>query len=1038
MDRRNYYEIIDKLSFDPLEMKDKKIIDAIELWKLLEEKRGISNEETNGEQRQRELDMYDDIIACLTNKDARKKEAEAMKQKQKKKLDDIIAVLKEGSDKSGLYISNSRLLSIARSLRLDKEKTVKKAFVDAGFEVIVRKPVNVASDITLPNTIFKGVIDNIKKLNTMSSKDYAWLNSVTNLYDLAAYFKNDADNKDLYPSKSAAELKGVMEAGAAQVAGKLDALNHCLADLFQAGSTQVFKDEKTKMKYDNSLKVEQLYPLFSLLKEMPDEMKNDSYIAEICIKKIQLYFNDPEIALAIYNKEAGNVLDPYEPDSGDIDYICGSCKSITKINYGTDREKCLCAACKSPLFVKCRQCSELIPANADICPECGFNLTESKFFDRYCTLTKIALETMDIAEAQKQLSLAKNARPNDPQLKTLENEVNHAEKIYGEPLKKINDLLVENKYIQARNELLEFCKKYPAINVKSIKEKIETVISQADLVFSNIESQTSPCDACFGILEKISDYTKAINYIKEHRPKSVVSVNAIVSSETNKVTVQWKGTGEQQVTYYVVRKENTPPKSVNDGKVLLSGEIVTQFVDDDLIPGVVYCYSVFAQRLGNYSEPCSATPCILFEELDKNSIISISEESKCILSWRLPKNCQGVRVLRSEGNNVSTSSDNTTKVVSACSLNGYEDNTVVNGKRYGYRLQCVYNTGSGVRYSAGRIISVLIEGKPVATSLVSVTVKSKYAVQVSWKPIPKQQNCVIDLYDIKSNVTISESTSYHITELAQLGEKIGTIADVSAGTSELRLNKQKGFNVCAFVIKGEYAAASNCIAFSNFDKVEMDKAKTKITNGNLVIVLQGNFNPYLSNLRYAVSTKNSENEKAPWCSIGDAPAMSQVALNTYVADGMIRIGKVPPKEIYISVIGEYRVDQSVYFSEPTKLRLSNRPKMEISYKMIWGLLNKKKNVKLVIECDSDCELPEMTLCFNKTIKVPINVNAPNTIVLCKTDEQLDYKAHSKLEIEIANTVWNNAPKGNEIRLFIPDDSYSEFRMLPDVNSLKIP
>ncbi len=200
-DRRNYYEIIDKLSFDPIETKDKKIIDAVELWKLLEDKRGISQEEVDREQRQQELDMYDDIKKCLTNKNMRKAEADKMKKKQTKKLNDIISVLKESSEQNNLCVSNARIISIAKSLRLDKEKTVKRVFESAGFEVIERKAVNITKDILLSDTIFNSICKNIGKLNTLNHKDYSWLNKVSNLYDLVAYYKNDETNIKLIPNE---------------------------------------------------------------------------------------------------------------------------------------------------------------------------------------------------------------------------------------------------------------------------------------------------------------------------------------------------------------------------------------------------------------------------------------------------------------------------------------------------------------------------------------------------------------------------------------------------------------------------------------------------------------------------------------------------------------------------------------------------------------------------------------------------------------------------------------------------------------------
>lgn len=1038
-ERRNYYEIIDKLSFDPIEMKEKNIVNAIDLWKLLEDKRGVSSEDANGEQRQQELDMYEEIKACLTNKESRKAEAEAMKQKQLRKLDAIISVLKECQSDDGLYVSNARIRSIAISLRLDGEKTVKKAFVNAGFEVIVRKNVNVTS-ILLPNTMFNKVSESIAVLSSMNSKDYPWLGQVKSLYDLAAYFGNDGDNAKEYNSKPASELKAIMEAGAASVAGKLDPLNHCFADLFQAGATQIFKDDASKVKYDNSLNILLLKPFFDVLKEMPSEMKRDSYIAELCINKLQQKksFADADIARAIYNQQVGNILDPYEPDSGDVNIMCGSCKGITKYKYGSEKTSCKCQVCGSPLFVKCSKCGVVIPSIADICPECGFNLVESKFFDRYCALARSALDSMDIAEARKQLSLAKSARPQDPALKSLEQEISVAIDKYEKPLQVIRNLINQSKYMEASKMLSSFCSKYPGVKIDDLKNQIESTIREADKMFASLSGHSDPCGVCFDILDKISDYEKARDYIKDKKPVSVKGLSATVSTKSNQISIRWDGTGEREVNYCVVRKENSKPQSINDGTVIMKNKLVTQFVDSDIKAGTLYYYAVYAYRLGTYSEGSVSGSCILFQELDETKIISNAEDKRCVMSWQLPSNCRGVRILRCDSGRVSTEVTTKTQLISDCSLNGFEDASVINGLRYEYRLQCLYNVDGGIHHSDGIVISLVPDSKPQQVELVSVLVKSENSVQVSWTHEKELDNSILDIYDIVSGIKIVPGTTYHITELTKIGKKIGTISTPENKTAELRIDQKKGYRICIAVTKGNYAVISNCLSFSNFDKVQIDKSKTKITGGNLVLNLIDNFPASLTNIRYSVATKNSDSETAPWCCIEDAPSMTQLSKVAYINDGMIKIGKVPEKELYISVIGEYVVGKDVFYSEPSKLRLSNRPKIEIKYRLVWGLLSKKKNVKLVVECDSDAELPEMILCCNKTIKVPMSAKAPNSIMLCKVPENQNYKAHNKIEVDIKNDVWSLVTRGNEIRLFIPEDDYSEFRMAPEISSLKIP
>lgn len=1045
--RRNYYEIIDKVPFDPpTAMTKKEIVDAIELWKFLEERRGISREEANGEQSQKELDMYENIKACLTDSQSRKAEADAMKQKQKKKLDSVIAVLKESGVDGKLSISDVRVRKIAESFRLDMEKTVKKAFDDAGFIILDRTPSNKILDgILTSNTNLGTICSNVKKLAGINSQEFPWLNQVKNLYDLAAYFNRDGKNAEIYPSKPAAELDSIMKAGMSRFPNPSlsHPEEHCFKDLFTIGHTTIFKDETAKAKYDNSLKLEKLRDLFSLLKEMPEEMKKDAYLADICIKKIQVHFPDPDVALAIYNREAGLGKDPYKPDSENVDVVCGYCNAIKTIEYviikdAAEKGKCKCDACGKPMFVKCSSCSRLIPAWADICPECGFNLVESKFFDRYLALAQSAIASMDIAEARKQFALAKSARPNDSKLKSLEAEINKAVKIYDEPLRAIKDLMVQGKFMEADRQLAAFCAKYSGVKVDDIKAQIDKAIAEADRLFAHVDRQADPCGVCFDILDKVKDYAKASDYIRDKKPRAVSNLTAAVSTSNNQVTLQWTGTGERKVSYCVVRKENAKPQSINDGNIVLKDQLVTQYTDSSVCAGVVYYYAVFAQRTGTYSVPATSTPCILYQELDEKNIVKNAEDEKCVLSWLLPKNCKGVRVLRSENGKTNVTPGRSTKVIAECASNGYEDRNVRNGTRYEYRLQCVYNVENGVRYSEGITFLLMPDSKPQPVTLVSANVKGKNTVQIAWDFKCDTQNSIMDLYDIQSGLNLAVGTMYPVAELPKIGAKIGTVLDISSKSCEVMIHQKKGYRLCAVTVKGEYAAVSNCISCSNYEKIDIDKERTKISRSELLICLREDFPQGITGIRYTVATKKSDSDPAPWRGMADVQEMTLLPVSTYRSDKVIMIRDVPREVLYISVVGEYRVGKEVYYSEPSHLRLSNLPKAEISYRIAWGLLGQKKNVKLIIECDRDTDLPEMQLCCSRTVEIPMSMNNGDIIRLCRIPEHINYMAHTRKEIEIPNEVWRGVASGHEMRLFFLEDRGAEFNMKPDGRSLRIP
>lgn len=1037
-ERRNYFEIIDTLSFDPVEMKDKKIEDAIELWKSREEKRGISVEDALGVQRQQELAMYEDIKKCLSDRSSRRAEANAMKQEQMKKFKGIIALLKESGECS---ISEKRVLAIAeKTLRLS-HVTVSQAFQEAGFTISVPlKP----AEIKLPAPVISKQIDNnIKKLSAMKDRNFPWLSKVCNLYDLAAFYNGEGENAKIYASKPAAELKSIMERGSARFSGQQGELNHCFADLFSLGIENIFKDEESKTKYDNFLKLEKLGELFSLLTEMPEEMKKEAYIAETCIKKIQSCFPVYENALAIYNDKAGLTKEPYEPDSGEVNYIC-SCGMVNRVKSSDIQDdkgkmECKCKSCNAALFVKCVKCSQFIPAVADTCPQCGFNLVASKFFKRYVELARNAIASMDIAEARKQLVLAKNARPDDSELKSLEKEIDDAARKYEAPLEEIRNLMNQSLYMQANKWLGEFCAKYPGIKMDDIKAQIDKVLADADRRFSQIGSQADPCGACLDILDIVKDYTKASDFIKGRRPKAVADLNASVSAKSGQAVLQWAGTGERNISYRVVRREGASPRNISDGVIVLRDQPVTQYIDTSISAGTVYYYAVFAERFGIYSEPTPSKACFLLQDLDEKRVHRNAEEGKCAFSWQLPQNCRGVRILRSDRGRADVNPGQGTKLIAECAINGYTDGTVENGTTYDYRLQCVYSAETGSVYSEGIVFSMMPDSRPVPVTLVSVRAVSAEAFQVAWDYRHDVRNSIMDLYDIKPGVQVEKGAVYSVEDLVKIGTKVGTVSDISAKSCELRVSQERGYRLCAVVIKGQYAAVGNYISCSTFGKIEIDNARSRIKGNELFIYLKKDLPQDITGIRYTVATKQHDSEPAPWRGIEDVQEMTPLPVSAYKADGAIIVGEVPKKVLYISVVGEYRVGEDIYYSEPSKLRLSNMPKPVISYKIAWGLLGRKKNVKLIIECDTDTDLPEMQLCCSSRAGlIPTSAMSADVIQLCEIPEDVSYTARTRREIEIPNDTWIRAVRGNEMRLLLPNDQSTEFRMAPDTVSLVIP
>lgn len=1039
--RRNYYEIIDSLAFDPVEMQEKKITKAIDTWKILEERNDALGAGIVDADGTKELSLAADIRACLTDKEKRKKEADAMKAKQLKKLQTIIGIMKEGAETTSPTVTGTRITNIAKTFRLDKEKTVKKAFVEAGFSVAERKTVNIASDLMISPTIYNTIRDRLAKLAAISNSSISWTGKVRNLYDLAAYTKNDGPNAMYYNKKPAAELKEIMSSGAAGVVGKLDELNHCLADLYNSGLTQVFKDEKSKQKYDNTIKLDGMTSLFDLLREIPDEMKKDPILAGVCIKRIQKQFPNPDEALAIYNAKTNQIADPFEPANGEVEYVCGSCSAMTKMKPGINKKNCSCASCGASLFVKCPGCSEYISSCADICPECDYNMTEARYFDKYLVLANTALDILDINEARIQLALATNAKPGDPKLAAVKKRLDEVGGPIEKGLKQIKVLINQKKYVKADSQLTAFCCQYPDMSVDNYRKTIDEKLKWANAAFEKVGSANDKCGACMDILDQVSDFAKAKEFLKDKKPAKLSNVSSSVSSEAGRVSLQWTGTGERGVKYCLVRKNNGRPQSVDDGVMLLEESDETQFVDANLAHGIMYYYAVFCERYGNYSEAAYSVGCIILKELDEDYVEESFEEKgtndSCIeLIWRRPNNCTGVRVLRRERGVAMASPTQDTIVVCECATNGFSDKDIKIGTNYSYRLQCVYSYDGGIKYSNGVTTSVNTIPKPKPIRFESITPIGKDTIKLSWSAGENVYSSSLDVYDAPQNTNIVAGTIYHNSAVAKLGNRLSHISNVAGGGLTLTLAQKKNYRLFLAVSCGDYSIVSNIISVSNSLKLDIDKSSTMIFgNMRLVIRMKEEIPESMVALRYAFRVKMRENESAPWCTVDDVESMGRITLEEYRRIGGIVITPVPLKELYITVIGEYKLGSEVYFTEPARYRISNKPKAQIKYSIEW---NKRKPRKLIFECNESLDIPELFLCTSRVHPVPPNQFDPNNINLCLVGATHEYQANTKMEVAIPENLWFGAVKKHAIRLFVKDEYLDEFELVPDAKTTIIP
>jgi hypothetical protein len=164
----------------------------------------------------------------------------------------------------------------------------------------------------------------------------AALRQVKDLYDLAAYLAGEPEKAAEYRGKSTPELKSLFDGFAREYAARTDNFGYLCSSLAVYGNIYVFDSEDHRQDYEAYLKYKSpsLTQLFSAIKSVPNQYFLEPKFAEACIKEISAVFEDYEVSLAIYNKEAGLKDEPYIPAG-----LPGCTAPIDESNVGNPAKK---------------------------------------------------------------------------------------------------------------------------------------------------------------------------------------------------------------------------------------------------------------------------------------------------------------------------------------------------------------------------------------------------------------------------------------------------------------------------------------------------------------------------------------------------------------------------------------------------------------------------------------------------------------------------------------------------------------------------
>jgi len=860
------------LPFDPPEKAGKKVRSAVDkISKELRNALGTATQQIERDTINAKLAFLESTSAGIFTSDDRlsplyDKLARQRTDTEIGNLKAAIALLKLSGTRT---VTNGAVRVQRNKTKLSREN-VEKAYLEAGITITEIDPVSAYPKFPTNAEKIHAELEALRKMKDPNPKGKD-LSLAVDLYAFAAYLCGEPENAPGYKSKPAPELSSLLDRHAKQLSTRNDDLGKLCASIATAGKLFIFNSEANREAYNAFLKYKSpaLASLFETMRRLSKTDLADPKNAEQCIRAISKEFGSYEVALSIYNKEAGLKDDPYIPEKAVFHVVCPHCQNISGFADLNEAQKAnKCQNCGKALYKNCGKCRKNVLVSLDKCPECGFLFASAAMFAKFVAAAEQALLRSDFTDARNNLIQARAAGPGEKaRTAQLEARISDEERKYGKPVAELRKLIADRKFQKAAGVLAAAIAGFPGLNVSVFESQINAALAEADKVFTYAKNLPAPkqADSCLEILNGCADYKPAIDFLWANPPGYCKDFTVGLDSVACSANISWARSAERGVTYRVVRKQGSEiPVSETDGVILLDNTPDTSYKDKGIQPGLYYSYAVFAARYRVFSPAAGKTVALLADVTDIHSEIL---EKMIRITWKDPVNCTGVTIKRTVGGVASTLAEG--------ARGSFEDKKVEYGVAHSYRLYANY---SGMPPSNGAEV-VITPTYRVESFTIGAGQTKNGSYTVTWDItrdgvdlrvlVDEKQVRAIKSDERSCDIIIPPGGIYSVAVLAYTG--------------------------------GAWLRSANSLRVNTYTPCEIDKQASNLYEDmvfgsydpaysvSMNLSVSGPVPDNVAGFYYAVRAKASPNDKAPWAGmqeIGSAPDIHRVDLNAYSKNGI--------------------------------------------------------------------------------------------------------------------------------------------------------
>lgn len=966
--------ILLSLPFDPPEEKTQVIKEAIE--KKQREWSDLSNHPVHGPKAKGYLNLLPEIEKIMLNAETRKQEAVKAKQIKESKRKEVEKKLEAYRRKNDLPEKDlARLLKAYGQFGFTQEE-IKKMFGSG------EKPKPVDLTKVLERSLHK---------NLQTIMGQAGLEGKT-VYEFLGLPQTSSCDQLLEAAN--AKLKKYLAKGE-----KTGPENACKELCGQCSI--LFKNNENKLKYDNYIKLTYMWAVNveadclarTNQKKIDPSMKEQ--LIDIAVRDYRVSVSDASVYINHYCEYMGYAL----PENK---IVCGLCG--TENPAGTTN----CVKCGKPLIIICPACGAENNNSAKTCAKCGFDITK---MDKAVELLRHAKQKYAEKALEEAERLAKEAKaywPNHPDILALEKTITEERKRAADTIAAIMQDIQDKRLYSAQTKIDQA--KASGFSVDpSVSTRVASTLKDVEAKLSQMRNASG--DEAFTIAMRLTELITDSDELNQSLKKFPPNAPSGVASKRigDDVTLTWRGSPSiGEITYQVVRKENTYPNGPTDGATVYAGKEVS-FTDAAPPKNKVLYYSVFAVRIGVYSQAARLDEAVAIVGKVTN-LKAIGGDEMITLSWTKAPTVTEIRLWKHLGFE-RPQDDSLYETVPCTRLDGLTINGLTNGSSYWFAISAGHTLNGKTYFSEKAYLSAVPQkpAKPLREFSVQLVDE---VFQAKWK----QSEWDVILFYAKQKPEYAIGTIYDLDELLTKFEKID-INLKSLSEAEFRLN----FVGECYIVPGVINASNVILNTAAYISSVPGAKNVSFDLNSAATEMYVNFTwPKKIDRSVLVYRMDSYPTGV------DDPLAHKIECSKrqYEANEGILISNPAKGTFYAEVYTYFEADGHRVYSDPCRALLSNEPQKDVFYTFKYkkpSFFNKKCTLTVEIQTDGACVFPAFAI-VSKFKSTPLKRGDGD--IVCTVTESTEIKGSHTFEFDIS-------PLRAETRLkmfFLNDKNYKAFKI----------